>query len=64
VSTHEHRRDFILRIAAFKFYLLVAAACSEILLATIRMLQSYRENAARDASSEAIWETASVDVAV
>jgi predicted RNase H-like HicB family nuclease len=28
------------------------------------LLQSYRENAAKDAPSEAIWETLSVDVAV
>lgn len=28
------------------------------------LLQSYRENAAKDVPSEAIWETLSVDVAV
>lgn len=28
------------------------------------LLQSYRENAAKDAPSEAIWETLSVDVPV
>jgi len=28
------------------------------------LLQSYRENAAKDAASGAIWETLSVDVAV
>jgi predicted RNase H-like HicB family nuclease len=28
------------------------------------LLQSYRENAAKDAVSESVWETLSVDVAV